>query len=96
MTNNNMIEPTFENLRTILLEDIMKGIFYGQQDEEKVCTIVNRTQYILDALSDGDEITAIDKKVAARLLHQVKGTYEDAVYTAQRRAGAILNELRGL
>lgn len=95
-SNDKQIEPTFENLRQILLEDIMSGVFYGQQDEEKICTIVNRTQYILDALNDGETPDTISHSSARRLLYQVKGTYEDAVYTAQRRAGAVLNALRGL
>ncbi len=94
--DNKQIEPTYENLRQILLEEIMSGVFYGQADEEKVATIVSRTQDILDALCDGEEITTIDSRLARRLLYQVKGTYEDAVYTAQRRAGAVLNALRGL
>lgn len=95
-SNDKQIEPTFENLRQILLKEIMSGVFYEQQDEEKICTIVNRTQYILDALCDGEEIVTIDSRIARRLLYQVKGTYEDAVYTAQRRAGAVLNALRGM
>lgn len=99
MTNQttNQIEPTFENLRTILLEEIIRPYAYGAQDEEKVCTIVNRTQAILDALYCTDEgLPTVDKKAARRILYQINGTYNDAVYTAQRRTGEILNALRGL
>lgn len=98
MTNTTKkITPTFENLRAILLEDILRPQAYGAQDEEKVCTIVNRAQSLLDAIYGTDEgLPEIERQTARRVLYQINGTYNDAVYTAQRRAGEILNALRGM
>ena len=96
---NEPIKATYANLRTILLEEVLTGIYYGQQDEEKVATIVNRAGEIITAIfwdDDAPGAPTVDRATARRVLYQVKGTYEDAVYTAQTRAGQILNALRGL
>ena len=96
---NETIQMTYENLRTILLEKIIRPAAYGAWDEEKVATIVNRAQDILGSIfwdDDADEAPEVDAITARRVLYQVNGTYNDAVYTAQRRAGEILNGLRGL
>ena len=96
---NEPIKATYANLRTILLEEIMNGIHYGQQDEEKGATIVNRAGAILDEIfwdEDAPGAPTVSHATARRVLYQVKGAYEDAVYTAQTRAGQILNALRGL
>ena len=93
------ITLTYADLRTLLLEEIMTGIYYGEQDEEKVATIVNRSAAILEEIfwdDDADKAPTIPARAARRVLYQVKGTYEDAVYTAQTRASQILNALRGL
>lgn len=98
MTNTTeKITPTFENLRNILLEEIIRPQAYNDFDEEKICTIVNRTQSLLDALYGDDEgLPEIERRAARRVLYQINGTYNDAVYTAQTRAGRVLNALRGL
>lgn len=98
MTNTTeKIAPTFENLRNILLEEIIHPQAYSDTDEEKVCTIVNRTQSLLDAIYGDDEgLPEIERRTARRVLYQINGTYNDAVYTAQARASRVLNALRGL
>lgn len=93
------ITLTYDELRALLLDEIMTGIFYGKQDEEKVATIVNRAEEILAEFfwdDDADKAPTIPARTARRVLYQVKGTYEDAVYTAQKRTGEILNALRGM
>ena len=90
---------SYQDLRTILLEDIIRRTAYGAQDEDKVATIVNHAQEILNEIfwdESTDEAPEIDRTTARRVLYQVNGTYNDAVYMAQRRTGEILNALRGM
>ena len=95
---NKQITLTYKDLRDVLL-DIINPPAYGAWDEDKVATIVTRAEEILDMFFTDDNTTeppVIEYKVARRVLYQVKGTYEDAIYTAQRRAGEMMNALRGV
>ena len=93
---NETITLTYENILEIARTEA-RGIYHGD-DEEKLATIANRAANILDAIfgDDGGDAPEIPARAARRVVYQAVGIYDDAIYTAQRRTGEILNALRGM